>query len=169
MPFTDRDLEMRDAVERGLIDDAQWVAYLNEAKGLGWSVADLIGIWQDLFTVNETGYALFKAAIASDAQVYTLSNIAKHHMDAIEANWNGFFDGATGLFLSYQIGVRKPHPDIYRHALDTLGVPGEECFFIDDLPENVETARAVGINAHQFVPENHDVIQAAADAFFGLY
>ncbi len=161
VPFSEQDLERRDAVERGLICDAEWVDYLNANKGFSWSVEDLVDVWSELFTINETGYGLFRAAIEAEAQVYTLSNIARHHIDAIENNWDGFFDGATGLFLSYQIGVRKPHPDIYRHALDQLGVSGGECLFLDDLPENIEAARSVGINAMQFVPENHAAIRDA--------
>lgn len=167
VPFSEQDLEMRDRVEKGLITDAQWVDYLNEARGLPWTVDDLVDVWAAMFTINEAGYELFRSAIDSGKKVYTLSNIAKHHIDAIEKNWPGFFDGATGLFLSYQIGVRKPHPDIYRHALDTLGVDGGDCFFVDDLPDNIKAARSVGIHAHRFIPENHADIREAARVFFG--
>jgi len=165
VPFSERDLEMRDRVEKGLIDDTQWVKYLNEARGLSWTVEDLVDVWAELFTRNETGFELFRSAIDTGANVYTLSNIAKHHIDAIEKNWPGFFNGAMGLFLSYQIGVRKPHPDIYRHALHVLGATGENCLFIDDLPENIEAARSVGIQAHRFTPENHSAVRAAVEAF----
>jgi len=166
-PFTDAELEMRDAVESGRISDAEWLAYLNESKGLDWSMDDLVGIWSEMFSANKTGRGLFKKATqAVGVSVHTLSNIAKHHMDAIENNWNGFFDGADSLFLSYQMGVRKPHPEIYRHALNQLGVDGAHCFFIDDLPENIEAARTLGIHAHQFLPENYAAIRNAADDFF---
>lgn len=166
VPFSEQDLEMRDQVEKGLIDDSQWVEYLNEARGLSWTVEQLVDVWAEMFTRNETGIELFRSSIDAGAQVYTLSNIAKHHIDAIEKNWPDFFHGATGLFLSYQIGVRKPHPDIYRHALKELDAAGEDCLFIDDLPENIKAARSVGIRAHQFIPENHAAIRAAVDAFF---
>jgi len=166
-PFSERDLEQRDAVERGLISDAEWVEYINEARGLSWSEADLVNVWSELFSVNETGRELFEQAQAADGvSVHTLSNIAKHHMDAIENNWNGFFDGADRLFLSYLIGVRKPQPGIYEHVLEQLGVDGSQCFFIDDMPENIEVARAVGINAHLFIPETHGAIREAVRAFF---
>ncbi len=165
VPFTVQELQMRDAMERGEMSDREWVDYLNEYRGLGWNEDDLVKAWQSMFTKNEVGYGLFRKAITSGAQVYTLSNIAKHHIDAIENSWNDFFDGATGLFLSYQIGVRKPHPDIYRHALNELGVAGDQCVFIDDLPENIEAARSVGIHAHHFIPENHAAIRAALAEF----
>ena len=166
-PPTERDLEMHHAVEEGVISDQEFVDYLNEAKGLVWTVDTLIGVWQKMFTVNPTGCGLFRDAIARGLPVYTLSNIAEHHVEAIERNWPGFFDGATGLFLSYEIGTRKPDPQIYRHLLENLGIKGEQCLFLDDRADNVEAACAAGIHAHQFIPENHPAIRKAVDAFFG--
>jgi len=167
-PLTELDLEMHDAVEKGNISDAEWVAYLNQAKGMSWTVDDLIGVWSEMFSLHETGHRLFSEVLDADVPVYTLSNIAQHHMDAIENNWNGFFTGVQGLFLSYKMGVRKPDPTIYRQTLDHLDAEGEQCFFIDDRPENIEAARAEGIIAHQFIPENHTTIREAAAAFFDL-
>jgi putative hydrolase of the HAD superfamily len=167
-PLTERDLEMHDAVEKGHITDQEWVDHLNAAKGLSWTRDDLIGVWADMFTINTVGRNLFKQALATPGlSVHTLSNIARHHMDAIENNWNGFFNGVDGLFLSYRIGVRKPHPGIYRHVLRELGVSGDQCLFIDDRPENVEAARQAGIDAHQFIPENHAAVHKAFGEFVG--
>jgi putative hydrolase of the HAD superfamily len=164
---TERDLEMHYAVEEGVISDQEFVDYLNEAKGLSWTVDTLIDVWRKMFTVNQTGYGLFREAIERSLPVYTLSNIAEHHIEAIERNWPGFFDGATGLFLSYEVGARKPNAGIYRHMLENLGVSGNQCLFLDDRPENVEAARAAGIHALQFIPENHFAIHDEVLKFFG--
>jgi glucose-1-phosphatase len=166
-PPTERDLEMHHAVEEGVISDQAFVDYLNQSKGLSWTTDTLIGVWQKMFTINETGRKLFLDAIARGLPVYTLSNIAEHHIEAIERNWPGFFDGATGLFLSYEIGARKPNAAIYRRLLDDLGTTGEKCLFIDDLERNVEAARAAGIHALQFIPENYNAIHAEVLKFFG--
>jgi putative hydrolase of the HAD superfamily len=167
-PLCEHDYIMHDAVETGQISDEEWVEYLNEAKGLSWSRDDLIALWSRMFTVNEVGRTLFSDALKAGLPVYALSNIAKLHMDAIENNWSGFFEGADGLFLSYQIGVRKPDAAIYKRALQELGVDGEQCFFIDDRAENIEAARTQGIEALQFIPENHAVIREAVVNFFDL-
>lgn len=47
-------------------------------------------------------------------------------------------------------GVRKPDPRIYRRAAEAIGLPPEACLFVDDLPVNVEGARAVGMKAFLF-------------------
>jgi putative hydrolase of the HAD superfamily len=52
-------------------------------------------------------------------------------------------------FASHELGLRKPDLAIYEHALQELGVSAGETVFFDDLAENVEAARAVGMTAHQ--------------------
>lgn len=47
------------------------------------------------------------------------------------------------------LGVHKPEAQAFRLAADALGLPPAEILFIDDLPENVEAARAVGMRAEQ--------------------
>lgn len=165
-PQTEMDDHMYNQVEKGLLSEEDYVAYLNDAKGLNWTTDNLHLAWQEIFSLNETGNRLYDKARESDAGVYTLSNIADYHVRAIENNWNGFFEGTTGLFFSYRMGVRKPDPRIYEMALQDLGVPGDQCFFIDDLADNVAEARKWGIDAHQFIPENYAEIEKKAHQFF---
>ena len=48
---------------------------------------------------------------------------------------------------SSEVGMRKPNPAIYHHALDALGVAPDEAVFLDDSPGNVEGARRAGLHA----------------------
>lgn len=50
-------------------------------------------------------------------------------------------------FVSCLTGVRKPAPDAYLRAANTLGVQPQRCLFIDDRRVNVDAARAVGMDA----------------------
>jgi putative hydrolase of the HAD superfamily len=56
--------------------------------------------------------------------------------------WDGLFDAVV---ISGEIGMRKPEERIFRHALELLGLPGEECVFIDDIEANIQAAGALGI------------------------
>ncbi len=49
--------------------------------------------------------------------------------------------------LSYQTGIAKPQAQIYAITADKLGVRCDECIFIDDRPEYVDGAKAVGMEA----------------------
>jgi FMN phosphatase YigB (HAD superfamily) len=166
-PHSERDWERYDAVERGAISDQEFVDYLNDVKGLSWTVEKYTAVWCEMFSVNPEGRRLYLEALERKLPVYTLSNIAKHHVDAIERIEPGFLKDATGLFFSYQMGTRKPETAIYEKALKTLGVDGEQCFFIDDMAENVAAAREAGIHAHHFVSENHEQVRSEVQQFFG--
>ena len=49
------------------------------------------------------------------------------------------------LTLSYEVGAAKPEERIYRHCLEGLRVEPQEALFLDDRPENIRAARALGI------------------------
>ncbi|GAA3241717.1 hypothetical protein GCM10020216_067810 [Nonomuraea helvata] len=57
-------------------------------------------------------------------------------------DWDEFFDAVV---ISGEVGMRKPEPRIFHHALEQIGRGGEECVFIDDIEANIVAARALGI------------------------
>lgn len=54
------------------------------------------------------------------------------------------------IVYSAEEGLAKPDPAIYQRTLDRLGVRPAEAVFVDDMPENVEAARALGMAAVRF-------------------
>ena len=54
------------------------------------------------------------------------------------------------ILSSSDFGAKKPAPEIYHGMLETIDVGAEDCIFFDDRLANVESARAVGIQAHLF-------------------
>ena len=46
---------------------------------------------------------------------------------------------------SARVGRAKPDPAIYRAGLQLVGVPANRCLFVDDAPENVLAAQALGM------------------------
>jgi len=54
------------------------------------------------------------------------------------------------IVISAEEGVQKPDARIYRIAAERLGVSPEEVVFVDDMAENVEAARAIGMRGIQF-------------------
>ena len=43
------------------------------------------------------------------------------------------------------IGMRKPHPEIFQHALQKIGCKPEEAVFLDDIGSNLKAAVKLGI------------------------
>lgn len=83
-----------------------------------------------------------------------LSNMGDAVLANIERSfaWIRNFDV---LVWSYQLGIAKPDPAIYRHALEQLQTTPEETLFIDDKRENIDAAMALGMRGIVFVnPES---------------
>lgn len=54
------------------------------------------------------------------------------------------------FFISAELGLAKPAPEIYQVVIETLKQDPSELIFIDDFIENVEAAREVGLNVIHF-------------------
>lgn len=68
------------------------------------------------------------------------------------------------LILSFEVGWRKPQPQIYQVALKRLGVAEpSRALFVDDQPEYCEGAQAVGVNAVLIVRPGTQPPQPAGD------
>ena len=50
-----------------------------------------------------------------------------------------------GVVISGEVGLHKPDPEIFHMGAERIGVPVEECVFVDDLRENCDGAAAVGM------------------------
>jgi putative hydrolase of the HAD superfamily len=52
-------------------------------------------------------------------------------------------------FPSHEIGRIKPEAETFDYVLSCISSPARKVIFFDDTPQNIETARRVGINAVQ--------------------
>ncbi|NUR98129.1 MAG: HAD family phosphatase [Kribbellaceae bacterium] len=76
--------------------------------------------------------------------------------------WDGMFDD---IVISGEVGLRKPEPEIFRLAAGRLGLEPAECVFVDDLQQNVDGARAVGMTA--ILHTEYDETRRALEDLFG--
>ena len=65
------------------------------------------------------------------------------------------------LFVSYQLGVRKPAPEAYLKPMKQLQVHPSNCIFVDDRQENCDAAIEVGMEAILF--ENATQLRTALE------
>ena len=95
-------------------------------------VLPVAGMYELVEELKNAGYGIYLLSNASYRQ--------HEYWPRIEAS--RFFDGTL---ISADEGVIKPQPEIYRLILDRFSLKAEECFFIDDVPANIEGAFYCGI------------------------
>jgi putative hydrolase of the HAD superfamily len=55
-----------------------------------------------------------------------------------------------GILFSAEVKCIKPQKEIYHHFFERFHLNPEECFFIDDLPMNIEGAKACKMDGYCF-------------------
>jgi putative hydrolase of the HAD superfamily len=63
---------------------------------------------------------------------------------------SGILDRFDAVVGSADLGASKPDPAAFAAAVERTGVPAARCLMVDDLPENIEGARAAGMQAVLF-------------------
>ncbi len=87
-------------------------------------------------------------------RTFLLSNINEIHLARVHQHLKEKFDleGNEGFFekiyYSHLVGKRKPSPEIFRQVLDENNLKAEETLFIDDSPQHLKPAAAMGIRTY---------------------
>jgi putative hydrolase of the HAD superfamily len=153
-------------------DGPFWAAYFAHRDGLDqgtggvaayWrAIADEIGARWDEARVHELWAADFRSWLSiNPATVEVLADLRAGRTPlALLSNagpdFASFFrygplgDFFSACYVSGELGLLKPHPEIYRHVLADLGITPAETVFVDNRPANVAGARSIGITGHVF-------------------
>lgn len=83
-------------------------------------------------------------------RLLAVSNTNPIHFDMIQKRYP-LLRHFHEFVLSHEVGAAKPEAKIFREAIARAQSSAGECFFVDDLAENVEAARAHGMEAIQFL------------------
>ena len=78
-----------------------------------------------------------------------LSNAHHQHLQPV-VNALGLQDLFDVIIVSSQVGMVKPEPKIFRHALRLLGVPAEKAILVDDIVANTKAAESLGMRAVRY-------------------
>lgn len=86
----------------------------------------------------------------SGERLYVLSNMHLASIAYLERN-HEIWDMFEGIVISSRVRMVKPQRRIYEYLLKQYRLAPAETVFIDDMPENLEAASAVGIRTIRFV------------------
>jgi epoxide hydrolase-like predicted phosphatase len=120
------------------LDDAQLEEFNND-------------LWDEYLGSPNVELALYFASLRPRFKTGILSNSFVGAREREQERY-GFEDMCDVIVYSHEVGMRKPDPRIYHLACERLGVQPTEAIFLDDVPQAIEAARAVGM--HGIVFEN---------------
>ena len=136
----------RDRADLGQVSDDMFWNELLEHFGVSATPQD-VEIDSYLELVDGT---LDVAKVLSQTYRTAILSNDSREMSALRRRKFGFDTVFSTIVISAEVGVKKPDPTIYRVLLDRLGVPANECVFIDNNQANVDAAKSLGMQAIRF-------------------
>lgn len=129
--------------ESGQIGKDQFFAEVQKATGFAGGMGEFSDYFADIFAPIEPMIEIQEDLRRRKIPTYIFSNTNEIAAAHIRRNFP-FFSGFDGYILSYEVGAMKPVEKIYDSLERMSKRRGADIFYIDDRPENVETAARRG-------------------------
>lgn len=121
---------------------------------------DIMQAWNAMLLGWDARKFDFLLQLRQRYKVYLLSNTNALHLEWVHRDLkknhgitdfeSRFFDKA---YYSFEVGLHKPDPAIYRHVLLDAALDPDETVFIDDSLLNVQAAAGLGIHVYHHDPK----------------
>lgn len=97
-------------------------------------------------------------------RLFLLSNTNALHMARVRERLGGaayqrFKACFEGFYLSHEVGLRKPQPEIFRWVIQRHFLEPGQTLFIDDTAEHIQGAQVVGLQTWHFRPGTDQITE----------
>jgi putative hydrolase of the HAD superfamily len=137
-------------LEAGEMTPVAFAEAITAQLGLSLPFEEFVRDWEDIFWLNEPISRLIGLLKSRGYTLILGSNTNSMHAAHFRRKFAATLDQFDALVVSHDVGCLKPHARFYDACARAAGVPAASCVFIDDLAENVEGARRVGMLGLQY-------------------
>ena len=150
--------ELFEKLETGHITEDDFYTTVKNRTNVIISNTDIKDAWNAMLLDFRAESLAFLESLSPQYKIYLLSNTNSIHLKCFRK----IFTKQTGepsldkyfikSWYSNEVGLRKPHKEIYEFVLQDENLAAEETLFIDDTLINIEGAKALGIKTHHLLP-----------------
>lgn len=112
-------------------------------------IHELVWNWFNYVDLYDEVYELIKQLKKKNLQIYVLSNTSSIFHILLDSVLSKVSSVLDGYVISCEVKMMKPQKEIYLSLVNKYQLDIKDCIFLDDLEENVEAARTLGIKAFQ--------------------
>ncbi|MCF7568170.1 HAD family phosphatase [Sabulilitoribacter arenilitoris] len=147
--------------EQGLISTDEFLEFYTE-NFPKLSKEELVDVWSFMLKDFPEHRLRFLKQLKSTSKykLILLSNTNELHITWIKKHipfYSDFKNCFDAFYLSHEINLVKPNPNIYKFVLNQNTLTANECLFIDDNADNIDTAKSLGIKTWRIDIESEDV------------
>ena len=155
----------------GNITSEQFLEVVLSHCGEGITKENIMEVWDACIgLIPNERLDLIKELRKKGYHTHLLSNTNDLHWEEIKRRYfseEGYTceDLFDHVFVSHEMHLAKPNPEIYHQAVREIGRPAEQCFFIDDAQVNVEAAKNEGLKGAWLDLSNQDSLKSILKRF----
>lgn len=146
-----------DQLDKGMITAAEFRQGIREISGMiDLTDVEIDKAWNALLIGVPKGNHEVLLRLKNKYRTFLLSNNNEiHYASIVEYLKKEYHVNDNSIFFekdyySHLMGMRKPNKDIFEYVLEEHGLLAEETVFIDDSPQHLETAKALGMHTILF-------------------
>ena len=145
--------DLFDDLEVGKISKAVFCERIMQLSGAKISEEEITNAWNAMLLDFMPDALECLKSLNGRYRVFLLSNTNEFHIQEIanrvgEAAFTDFCALFEQVYLSHELGLRKPHSEVFTHIVKEQGLSPAETLFIDDSIQHVQGAIKAGIKAH---------------------
>ena len=134
--------------ERGEISDEEFAEHFCQDMGLSLSYEQFSHGWQAVFVaIRPEVIDIMHKLREQGHRVVVLSNTNRLHTTFWPEEYPEVKAAADKIYLSQEMGMRKPEARIYQAVLQAEGFTAADAVFFDDNADNIEGANQLGITS----------------------
>ncbi len=131
------------------------------------SLVDIRTAWNSILGEFPLYRLEFLQSLKGKYRLFLLSNTDKIHIDKFEHQVGltfsrDFYNCFEKVYFSFELGKRKPDPDIFSYIIQKHDLSPKRTLFIDDKKENTDAAETLGLEVWNLQVGKEDVTELSS-------
>lgn len=145
-----QNLKLQERYESGKIDTVQLYKTFASISPKTFTLDAFSEAIADIFVPNTALWPIIEGIKERGLKLILISNTCECHYRWIAKRYPimRLFDYNI---LSFEVGFMKPDPRIFQKAVEIAGSHPSKCFYTDDIPAFIESARRVGLDGEVYI------------------
>ena len=127
------------------------------------SIQEIEAAWNSILLDFPLYRLEFLQLLSSKHRLFLLSNTDAIHINTFEQKngisfYSDFYQCFEKVYFSFEIGLRKPDLEIFKHLISNHELDPKRTLFVDDKKENTDAALSLGFQVWNLQVGQEDVI-----------
>lgn len=139
-------------IETGKISEDEFIKGLSNYLPPGSNREEIIKAWNAMIlNVPAISIEIISNLKRHGKKVFLLSNTNEIHIKLAFKRWSEVSESSPQdlfdhVYLSHELGMRKPNPEIFLHVCENESLSPSKTIFIDDSIQHIQGAKSIGLN-----------------------